>query len=58
MQCLLDRPVYIINSLDNFYRWSDCWGGDAVIAEKIFCENEIDINTRKLLLDEFMVSKA
>lgn len=58
MQCLLDRPVYIINSLDNFYRWGDCWGGDAVIAEKIFCENEIDINTRKLLLDEFMVSKA
>lgn len=51
------RKVYIINTLESFFKWHNHWGEQALISMSVFLEPVFDRVEKEALLSDFIATK-
>lgn len=51
------RKVYVINTLESFFKWHNHWGEQALISMSVFLEPDFDRVEKEALLSDFIAMK-
>lgn len=54
---LLGKSVYVIDSIEDFARWSSLWGGNCVVSESVLMSGAFDCSLRESMLNQFIVKR-
>ncbi|WP_105175156.1 hypothetical protein [Pseudoalteromonas sp. T1lg122] len=53
----IGRKVYVINTLESFFKWQEHWGEQALISMSVFLEPDFDKVEKEALLSDFIATK-